>query len=120
MRRLFQSILLFGIILGPLSESRAADLPIADVHMHAYERTASEADWFVDNMNHLGVKWGGGVGNYSDEMIAKLGSRYIPAFGQSQFMAAFREGGAAALLDPDNKFIKFMLAKSVALFEAKK
>jgi hypothetical protein len=120
MYHLLHSIFLFGIILGPLSSSLAADLPIADVHMHAYERTASEADWYADKMDSLGVKWGGGVGSYSDEMIAKLGSRYIPAFGQSQFMAAFKNGGEAALQDPNNKFIKFMLSKSVTLFETGK
>ena len=120
MRHLLQLILLLGFIFGPLSVSWASDLPIADVHMHAYERTASEADWYANKIDSLGVKWGGGVGSYSDEMAAKLGSRYIPAFGQSQFMAAFKKGGKAALQDPNNKFMKFMLAKSVSLFEAKR
>jgi hypothetical protein len=120
MRNLLRSILWLGIVFWPLSSSWAADLPIADVHMHAYERTASEADWFADKMDSLGVKWGGGVGNYSDEMIAKLGSRYIPSFGQSEFMAAFKKGGGAALQDPNNKFIKAKLTKSVALFEVGK
>jgi len=120
MRNLLRSILWLGLVFGPLSTSSAADLPIADVHMHAYEKTASEADWYTNKMDNLGVKWAGGVGNYSDEMIAKLGRRYIPAFGQSEFMAAFKKGGEAALQDPNNKFIKAMLTKSVALFEAGK
>lgn len=114
-------IMTFLYVVLPFASSvLAEDLPIADVHMHAYERTSTEADWYASQMDKLGVKWAGGVGNYSEEMVSKLGDRYIAAYGQSQFMAAFRNGGEEALKDSNNKFIKSMLTKSVELFEAKK
>ena len=108
------------LIFASLNLASASDLPIADAHMHAYEKSTSEAQWFLKKMDELNVKWGGGVGNYSDEMADALGPRYIPAFGQQEFMAAFKTGGEQALQDPNNKFIRKLLMEGEQLFKAGK
>jgi len=102
---------------APSLSMATENLPIADVHMHAYEKSESEANWFLKKMNELNVKWGGGVGSYSDHMVDVLGNRFIPAFGQSKFFTAFKTGGEEALKDPNNRYIKSLLRKADQLFQ---
>ena len=99
---------------------QASELPIADAHMHAYEKSVSEAQWFLKKMDDLNVKWGGGVGTYSNEMADTLGPRYIPAYGQEEFMAAFKTGGEQALQDPKHPLMRKLLEKGEKLFKAGK
>jgi len=86
-----------GVLLCCLSVSTSikaeTNLPIADIHMHAYQKTATEAEWFGSRFEMNGVKWAGGVGNYSEQMAKKLGQRYIGAFGQDYFMGTFKKYG---------------------------
>jgi hypothetical protein len=119
---------LFGISLSIVvfcslvsaSIAAGSDLPIADVHMHAYEKTADEAEWFGSRFEKNGIRWAGGVGNYSEHMANKLGQGYIAAFGQDYFMGTFKKYGPEGLVDLENPLIKTMFAEAKILFEAQK
>ena len=86
-----------GVLLCCLSVSTSikaeTNLPIADIHMHAYQKTATEAEWFGSRFEMNGVKWAGGVGNYSEQMAKELGQRYIGAFGQDYLWVHLKSMG---------------------------
>ena len=119
---------LFGISLSIVvfcslvsaSTAAGSDLPIADVHMHAYEKTADEAEWFGSRFEKNGIRWAGGVGNYSEHMANKLGQGYIAAFGQDYFMGAFKKYGPEGLVDLNNPLITQMFTEAKILLEAQK
>ena len=117
---LFGTSLSIVVFCSLVSASIAAgsDLPIADVHMHAYEKTADEAEWFGSRFEKNGIRWAGGVGNYSEHMANKLGQGYIAAFGQDYFMGTFKKYGPEGLVDLENPLIKKMFAEAKILFEA--
>jgi len=113
-----------GVLLCCLSVSTSiqaeTNLPIADIHMHAYQKTATEAEWFGSRFEMNGVKWAGGVGNYSEQMAKKLGQRYIGAFGQDYFMGTFKKYGPEGLVDLESPLIKKMFIQAKILFESQK
>lgn len=88
----------------PSSEAidKAKTVPIADVHMHTYRYRAPAPREYLEEMNKNGVKWGGGVGDYRDDVAALLGNRYIPAVGQAEFLKVFRSDGESGLVDVNN------------------
>ena len=59
-------------------------------------------------MDQNGVAWGGGVGDYREDVAALLGKRYIAAVGQAEFTKVFFSAGEAGLIDPNNRlFLSF-------------
>ncbi|MFM1818174.1 MAG: hypothetical protein RL364_1034 [Pseudomonadota bacterium] len=107
----------------PLSQESidlAKTVPIADVHMHTYKRNGPRAIEFLEQMDANGVRWGGAVGDYREDVAQLLGKRYIPAIGQAEFMRVFFSQGAAGLIDENNPvFVQFYQEAEKLLAEGK-
>jgi predicted TIM-barrel fold metal-dependent hydrolase len=103
----------------PDSIAFAKVVPIADIHMHTNRLNPRSASWWKETMDANGVKWGGAVGDYREDVQAELGERYIPTLGQPEFFTVFfRFRGASQLADPDN--FKDLYAQADQLFTAGK
>ena len=76
-------------------------MPIADVHMHVFEREHS-ADDQLTRMKENNVRWGGAVGDLQPLFIKELKNRYIAAYGQKDWTYEFRRGGNGALTQMSN------------------
>ena len=74
---------------NPDSVEAARVVPIADVHMHAYIKNGQKAEDVLAQMDKNGIRWGGAVGDYRADVASLLGTRYIPALGQAEFMKVF-------------------------------
>ena len=90
----------------------AKTVPIADVHMHTYRFRGAAASEYLDEMNKNGVSWGGGVGDYREDVATLLGSRYIPAVGQAEFMKVFFSDGQSGLVDASNPVFLSLFEKA--------
>jgi predicted TIM-barrel fold metal-dependent hydrolase/Ca2+-binding EF-hand superfamily protein len=99
--------------------SPANTVPIADVHMHMFNTGRSNPQNLFRLMNQNNVKWGGGVGLYSEKMQELLGDRYIPMFGRLEWWNVNRKFGNDGL-NPENKIISEMLQRAEVLLKAKK
>lgn len=86
----------------PQTIKLAKEIPIADVHMHTYRRNGPQAEAFLRQMDQNGVKWGGAVGDFREDVAVLLGNRYIPALGQAEFAQVFFSQGESGLIDPDH------------------
>ena len=100
----------------PQSIELAKTVPIADVHMHTYQQNPRSATWWREMMDANGVKWGGAVGDYREDVQAELGDRYIPAVGQAEFFKVFFKEGRSGLVDPNNETFKDLYTRSEKLF----
>lgn len=100
----------------PQSNELAKNIPIADVHMHTYMRNGPPAVQFKEQMDSNGIIWGGGVGDYREDVAQLLGKRYIPAIGQSEFMRVFFSQGEAGLVDANNPVFVQFYAEAERLF----
>lgn len=134
MRQLKHLILLFGLfggvqtaIAAPPRVAASLDLaksvPIADVHMHLVNLSASDHQAQMDRNN---VRWGGGVGPSGDkgpspdEARKALGNRYFFGLGQSEFTRVFYSSGPKGLVDPSSKAFVEMFAVADELLASKK
>ena len=90
-----------GALAQPSAESieMAKTIPIADMHMHAYRRDGPRASEVLEQMDKNGVRWGGAVGDFREDVSKLLGTRYIPALGQAEFARVFFSKGEKALMD---------------------
>ena len=106
-----------GAFAQPTPESIALSktVPIADAHMHTYRQNPRSATWWKEQMDANGVKWGGAVGDYREDVQAELGDRYIPALGQTAFFKVFFRG-VNGLVDADNAVFKELYVKADQLF----
>jgi hypothetical protein len=105
--RFATTFLLAAVVMPALAQTNpgeskklAAEVPIADVHMHLY-RSLVPAD-LLSAMDRNNVRWGGGVGplapGYDPKDFSKvLGKRYFPAGAMSEFYEMFQLGGESAL-----------------------
>ena len=84
---------------SPEAIEMAKNVPIADMHMHAYRRDGPRAAEVLEQMDKNGVRWGGAVGDFREDVAKLLGSRYIPALGQAEFARVFFSKGEQALMD---------------------
>jgi predicted TIM-barrel fold metal-dependent hydrolase len=108
----------------PTADSRklAAELPIADLHMHLYRGlTPAELKSRMDRNN---IRWAGGVGPVmpgidTAPFIALLGERYLPMLAQPEFHYLFTSGGAAALDDANRPAFKNMMAAADNLLKTR-
>jgi len=98
------------VLIGMFISSAAAiaeenidpkNMPIADVHMHVYERKHSPDDQLI-RMKENNVRWGGAVGDLQPLFIKELKNRYIAAYGQKGWTSEFRSGGNGALTQMSN------------------
>jgi len=101
----------------PQSIELAKIVPIADVHMHTYQQNPRSAQWWREMMDANGVKWGGAVGDYREDVQAELGDRYIPAVGQAEFFKVFFKDGRSGLINPENETFKALYLRSEELFK---
>lgn len=101
----------------PQSIELAKTVPIADVHMHTYQQSPRSAQWWREMMDANGVKWGGAVGDYREDVQAELGNRYIPAVGQAEFFKVFFKDGRSGLINPENETFKALYLRSEELFK---
>lgn len=99
----------------PESIALAKTIPIADAHMHTFRQNPRSATWWKEQMDANGVKWGGAVGDYREDVQAELGERYIPALGQTAFFKVFFRG-VDGLVDADNPIFKELYVKADQLF----
>lgn len=81
----------------PESEELAQSVPIADVHMHFNVRGRQTVEQMLQRMKEGNVQWGGGVGDYTGDMQAALGDRYLPAIGQTEFTKVLMSSGEKGL-----------------------
>jgi len=112
-------LILSGLVYAqptPQSIELAKIVPIADVHMHTYQQNPRSATWWREMMDANGVKWGGAVGDYREDVQAELGDRYIPAVGQAEFFKVFFKEGRSGLVDPNNETFKDLYTRSEKLF----
>lgn len=112
-------LILSGLVYAqptPQSIELAKMVPIADVHMHTYQQNPRSATWWREMMDANGVKWGGAVGDYREDVQAELGDRYIPAVGQAEFFKVFFKEGRSGLVDPNNETFKDLYTRSEKLF----
>jgi predicted TIM-barrel fold metal-dependent hydrolase len=112
-----------GWAADPTSESRklAAEVPIADLHLHLFPDLTPDA--LLARMDRNNVRWGGAVGPAGPRsdprpFITALGKRYIPMAGQPEFFIAYREGGTAAISTADHPRLKSMLERAAAELQA--
>ncbi len=117
---LFTSLLFFSGHGYAQANSQSVELakvvPIADVHMHTYQQNPRPAKWWHEMMDANGVKWGGAVGDYREDVQAELGDRYIPAVGQPEFFKVFFKEGRGGLTNPENEAFKDLYLRSEKLF----
>ncbi len=87
---------------------QAQELPIADLHMHAFAKS-TPAD-IKRRMDRNGVRWaglgartsGGGSRKTWEEYSAALGDRWIAFAGQSEMIVIYKNDGVAGLEDANN------------------
>ena len=124
MRRylLLMCLPLFVSVSGALAEPRpesiemAKTVPIADMHMHAYRRDGPRASEVLEQMDKNGVRWGGAVGDFREDVAELLGTRYIPALGQAEFGRVFFTRGEKALMDDNDPIFRQLFAEAERRF----
>ena len=104
------------------SQKLAAEVELADVHMHLYKGLTPQD--LQSAMDRNRVKWGGGVGPVGPgydplDFSRQLGNRYFPTGGQAEQYEMFVVGGAAEMQDPESPRFKALLVKLASQFEKK-
>jgi len=107
-----------GALAQPSPESieLAKTIPIADMHMHAYRRDGPRASEVLEQMDKNGVRWGGAVGDFREDVSKLLGTRYIPALGQAEFARVFFSKGEKALMDDTDPIFQQLFAEAERRF----
>ena len=107
-----------GVLAEPSPEAiqMAKTVPIADMHMHAYRRDGPRAAEVLEQMDKNGVRWGGAVGDFREDVAKLLGSRYIPALGQAEFARVFFSKGEQALMDESDPIFQRLFAEAERRF----
>ena len=107
-----------GALAEPSPEAieMAKTVPIADMHMHAYRRDGPRAAEVLEQMDKNGVRWGGAVGDFREDVAKLLGSRYIPALGQAEFARVFFSKGEQALMDESDPIFQRLFAEAERRF----
>lgn len=100
----------------------AAEVPIADVHLHLYPGLTPEE--LQARMDRNNVRWGGAVGPIRPDIevkpfVDRLGARYIPAGAQPELQKIYFSGGTAEMEDADSASFKMLRAKVEQDFAAK-
>jgi hypothetical protein len=91
----------------PESQALAKSVPIADVHMH-FDGARQPVAEMLQKMKDNKVFWGGGVGDYSDEMQLALGANYIASLGQAAFTQVLQSHGEQGLQNLEHPvFVRF-------------
>ena len=91
----------------PESEALAQSVPIADVHMH-FNIMRQTVEQMLQRMQQGNIRWGGGVGDYTDDMQVALGNRYILAIGQTEFTKVLMSSGEKGLQNLEHPvFVEF-------------
>lgn len=103
---------------SPETVELAKKIPIADVHMHTYQQNPRSATWWKEQMDANGVKWGGAVGDYREDVQAELKDRFIPAIGQIAFFKVFFKDNTRGLIDPENPVFQDLYGRADKLFES--
>lgn len=103
---------------SPETVELAKKIPIADVHMHTYQQNPRSATWWKEQMDANGVKWGGAVGDYREDVQAELKDRFIPAIGQIAFFKVFFKDNTRGLIDPENSVFQDLYGRADKLFES--
>ena len=98
------------------AKEMAKTVPIADMHMHAYRRDGPRATEVLEQMDKNGVRWGGAVGDFREDVAKLLGSRYIPALGQAEFARVFFSKGEQALMDESDPIFQRLFAEAERRF----
>jgi len=114
-----------GLAADPTPDSRrlAAELPIADMHLHLFpELTPAE---LIARMDRNNVRWGGAVGptnprSDAGPFIATLGKRYVPMAAQPEFLVMFRESGLPGMSTVEHPRFKAMIERADADFQSKR
>ena len=101
---------------SPETIQLAKTVPIADMHMHAYRKDGQRASEVLDQMDKNGVRWGGAVGDFREDVAKLLGSRYIPALGQAEFARVFFSKGEKALMDDTDPIFLQLYAEAERRF----
>lgn len=94
----------------------AKTIPLADIHMHAYRRDGPKASEVLEQMDKNGVRWGGAVGDFREDIATLLGNRYIPALGQAEFSRVFFSKGENALTDASEPIFQRLFAEAERRF----
>ena len=107
-----------GALAQPSSESieLAKTIPIADMHMHTYRRDGPRASEVLEQMDKNGVRWGGAVGDFREDVAKLLGTRYISALGQAEFARVFFSKGEKALMDDTDPIFQQLFAEAERRF----
>ena len=107
-----------GALAQPSPESieMAKTIPIADMHMHTYRRDGPRASEVLEQMDKNGVRWGGAVGDFREDVANVLGTRYIPALGQAEFARVFFSKGEKALMDDTDPIFQQLFAEAERRF----
>jgi predicted TIM-barrel fold metal-dependent hydrolase len=107
----------------PESLKLAAEVPIADVHLHLDNKlTPAE---LLARMDRNNVQWTGGVGpqgaavsDLRAAFVAALGTRYIPTLGQPELSVIFFKDGAQATEDSNNPRFRALIERAENEFKA--
>ena len=104
----------------PESEALAQSVPIADVHMHFNPKGRQTVEQMVQRMQEGNVRWGGAVGDYTSDMQAVLGDRYIAAIGQAEFTKVVLSSGEKGMQNIEHPvFVDFFKEAEVLMATGK-
>jgi hypothetical protein len=104
----------------PESEVLAQSVPIADVHMHFNVKGRQTVEQMLQHMQEGNIRWGGGVGDYTGDMQAALGDRYLPAIGQAEFTKVLLSSGEKGLQNLEHPvFVDFFKEADVLIASGK-
>jgi hypothetical protein len=103
----------------PESEALAQSVPIADVHMH-FNPIRQTVEQMMKRMQDGNIRWGGGVGDYSSDLHAALGDRFIAAIGQAEFTKVVLSSGEKGLQNIEHPvFVEFFKEAEVLMATGK-
>jgi predicted TIM-barrel fold metal-dependent hydrolase len=103
----------------PESEALAQSVSIADVHMH-FNPIRQTVEQMMKRLQDGNIRWGGGVGDYSGDMHAALGDRFIAAIGQAEFTKVVLSSGEKGLQNIEHPvFVDFFKEAEVLMATGK-
>jgi hypothetical protein len=74
----------------------------------------------LQHMQEGNIRWGGGVGDYTGDMQAALGDRYLPAIGQAEFTKVLLSSGEKGLQNLEHPvFVDFFKEADVLIASGK-
>lgn len=104
----------------PESEALAQSVPIADVHMHFFQRDGLTVAQVIQLLKDNNVRWSGGAGAFNAEMQAGLGANYLSAIGFKEFSQVLFSSGEKGLLNAQHPvFAEFFKEAEVLMASGK-